>query len=148
MTVQVDSQPVTDQNMWNINMCCINNSISCLKKKMTLGTYKQTCYVNFNVGFHPPSPFLHLWSLPVRSLLVDLKSRLFLYYPFLSFLKVLVGWLWRVDKTIIIITLHTIELNWIELRVDQFIFNTHFLFHVEINHTSFKNNRLILRLPM
>ena len=42
MTVQVDSQPVTDQNMWNIDMCCINNSISCLEKKTTLGTHEQT----------------------------------------------------------------------------------------------------------
>ena len=37
MTVQVDSQPVTDQNMWYIDMCCINNSISCLEKKTTKG---------------------------------------------------------------------------------------------------------------
>ena len=33
MTVQVDSQPVTDQIMWYIDMFCINNSISCLEKK-------------------------------------------------------------------------------------------------------------------
>ena len=31
MTVQVDSQPVTDQNMWYIDMCYVNNSISCLE---------------------------------------------------------------------------------------------------------------------
>ena len=54
MTVQVDSQPVTDQNMWCNDMCCINNSISCLEKKTTFGTHKQTCYVNFNVGLLPP----------------------------------------------------------------------------------------------
>ena len=45
MTVQVDSQPVTDQNMWCVVMCCINNFISCLEKKTTLGTHDQTCYV-------------------------------------------------------------------------------------------------------
>ena len=45
MTVQVDSQPVTDQNMWCIDMCCINDSIFRLEKKTTLGTYDQTCYV-------------------------------------------------------------------------------------------------------
>ena len=45
MTVQVDSQPVTEQIMRYINMCCINNSISCLEKKTTLGTNDQTCYV-------------------------------------------------------------------------------------------------------
>ena len=50
MTVQVDSQPMTDQNMWYIDMCCINNSISCLEKKTTFGTHEQTCYVIFNVG--------------------------------------------------------------------------------------------------
>ena len=42
MTVQVDSQPVTEQNIWYIDMCCINNSISCLKKKTTFGTHEQT----------------------------------------------------------------------------------------------------------
>ena len=47
MTVQGDSQPVTDQIMWYIDMCCINNSISCLKKKTTCGTHEQTCYVDF-----------------------------------------------------------------------------------------------------
>ena len=34
MTVQVvqaDSKPVTDQNMWEIDMYFINNSISCLE---------------------------------------------------------------------------------------------------------------------
>ena len=56
MTVQVDSQPVTDQNMWCIDMCCINNSISCLEKKTTFGTHKQTCYVNVNVGLLTPHP--------------------------------------------------------------------------------------------
>ena len=55
MTVQVDSQPVTDQNMWYIDMCCINNSISCLEKKTMFGTHEQTCYVDFNVG--PPPPY-------------------------------------------------------------------------------------------
>ena len=33
MTVQVDSQPMTDQIMWYID---INNSISCLEKKTTV----------------------------------------------------------------------------------------------------------------
>ena len=33
MTVQVDSQSVTDLCMWYIDMCYINNSISCLEKK-------------------------------------------------------------------------------------------------------------------
>ena len=36
MTVQVESQPVTDQITWYIDMCCINNSISCLEKKTTV----------------------------------------------------------------------------------------------------------------
>ena len=45
MTVQVDSQQVTDQIMLYIDMCCINNSIFCLEKKTTLGTHDQTCYV-------------------------------------------------------------------------------------------------------
>ena len=45
MTVQVDSQPVTDQIMWYFDMCCINNSISCLEKKTILGIHGQTCYV-------------------------------------------------------------------------------------------------------
>ena len=45
MTVQVDSQPMTDQIMWYIDMCCINKSISCLEKKTTLGTHDQTSYV-------------------------------------------------------------------------------------------------------
>ena len=54
MTVQFDSQPLTDQNMWYIDMCCINNSISCLEKKTTFGIHEQTCYVNFNVGLPPP----------------------------------------------------------------------------------------------
>ena len=49
MTVQVDSQPVTDQNMWYFNTCFINNSISCLEKKQLKGTNDQTCYVHFNV---------------------------------------------------------------------------------------------------
>ena len=49
MTVQVDSQPVTDQIMWCIDMCCINNTISCLEKKTTLGTKDQTCYVKLCV---------------------------------------------------------------------------------------------------
>ena len=48
MTVQVDSQPMTDQHMWKIDMCCVNNSISCLEKKTTFGTHEHTCYVNFN----------------------------------------------------------------------------------------------------
>ena len=34
--------------MWYINMCCINNSISCLEKKTTFGTHEHTCYVDFN----------------------------------------------------------------------------------------------------
>ena len=42
MTVQVDSQPVTDRHIWYINMCCINNSISCLEKKTTFGAHEQT----------------------------------------------------------------------------------------------------------
>ena len=49
MTAQVNSQPVTDQNIWYIDMCCINNSISCLEKKMSLGTHDQTCYVTLCV---------------------------------------------------------------------------------------------------
>ena len=57
MTVQFDSQPVTDQNMKYIDMCCINNSISCLEKKTTFGIHEQTCYVDFNVGL-PPFPIL------------------------------------------------------------------------------------------
>ena len=40
MTVQVDSQRVTDDIMWYIDMCYINNSISCLEKKTTA---KNTC---------------------------------------------------------------------------------------------------------
>ena len=40
--------------MWHNDMCCINNSISCLEKKTTLGTHEQTCYVDFNVGSPPP----------------------------------------------------------------------------------------------
>ena len=72
MTVQVDSQPVTDQSMWYMTMCCINNSISCLEKKTTDGTHEQTCYVKFNVGLPPPPPFLYILSLPFRSLWVDL----------------------------------------------------------------------------
>ena len=44
MTVQVGSQPVTDKIMWQIDMCCINNSISCIEKKTTLGLHDQTCY--------------------------------------------------------------------------------------------------------
>ena len=35
MTVPVDSQLVTDHFTWYINMCCINNYISCLEKKTT-----------------------------------------------------------------------------------------------------------------
>ena len=35
MTVQNDSQLVTNQIMKYIDMCCINNSISCLVKKTT-----------------------------------------------------------------------------------------------------------------
>ena len=58
MTVQVDSQPVTDQNMWCIDICCINNSISCLEKKTMFGTHEQTCYVNINVGLLPPPTIL------------------------------------------------------------------------------------------
>ena len=53
MTVQVDSQPVTDQNMWYIDMCCINNSISCSEKKTTFGTLEQTYYADFNASPHP-----------------------------------------------------------------------------------------------
>ena len=45
LTINLDSQPVIDQIMWYIVMCCINNSISCLEKKTTLGTHDQTCYV-------------------------------------------------------------------------------------------------------
>ena len=33
-------------------MGCINNSISCLEKKTTLGTHDQTCYVIL-IGVHP-----------------------------------------------------------------------------------------------
>ena len=39
MTVQVDTQLVTDQNMWYIDMCSIDNSIACLEKKTTFGTH-------------------------------------------------------------------------------------------------------------
>ena len=53
MTVQVNSQPVTDQIVWYIDMCFINNSISCFKKKTTFGTHEQTCYVDFNVCQNP-----------------------------------------------------------------------------------------------
>ena len=53
MTVQVDSQLVTDQSMWYMTMCCINNSIYCLEKKTTVGTHEETCYANFNVGLTP-----------------------------------------------------------------------------------------------
>ena len=60
MTVQVDSQPVTDQKQWCIDMCCSNNSISCLEKKATFGTQKQTCYVNFNVGLLIGRPLVAL----------------------------------------------------------------------------------------
>ena len=52
MTVKVDSQPMTDQNMWYIDMCYINTSISCLEKKTTFGTHQQTYYVVFNVGLN------------------------------------------------------------------------------------------------
>ena len=45
MTVLVDSQPVTEQIMWYIDMCCINNSISCSEKKTTFGTHEQTLLV-------------------------------------------------------------------------------------------------------
>ena len=40
MTVQVDSQPVTDHIMWYNDMCLIYNSISCLEKKTTV---RNTC---------------------------------------------------------------------------------------------------------
>ena len=33
MNVPGDSQPVTDQIMWYIDLCRINNSISCLKRR-------------------------------------------------------------------------------------------------------------------
>ena len=72
MTVQVDSQLVTDQNMWHIDMCCINNSISCLEKKTTFGTHEQTCYVDFNVGL-PPPPHPELIGRPSVAL-VGIKS--------------------------------------------------------------------------
>ena len=36
MTVQDDSQPVTGKIMQYIDMCCNNNSISCLEKKTTV----------------------------------------------------------------------------------------------------------------
>ena len=49
MTVQVNSQPVTDQISWYIGMSCINNSIYCLEKKMTLGTHNHTFYVTVRV---------------------------------------------------------------------------------------------------
>ena len=56
MTVQYESQPVTDQNLRYIDMCCITNSISCLEEKTTFRTHEQTCYVNFNVCLPlPPS---------------------------------------------------------------------------------------------
>ena len=68
MTIQVDSQPVTDRIMWYITMPCINNSFSCLEKKTTFGTHDQTLYVDFNVGF----------SLPPFFILVDLSRACFL----------------------------------------------------------------------
>ena len=58
MTAQVDSEPLTDQNMWYIDMCVINNSVSFLEKKMTFGTHERTCYVKFNVG--PPPLILDI----------------------------------------------------------------------------------------
>ena len=65
MTVKVDSQPVTDQNMWYIDICCINNSISFsnayspLEKKTTFETHEQTYNVDLNIGL--PSPlFIYL----------------------------------------------------------------------------------------
>ena len=48
MTVQVDGQPLTDQIMWYIDMCC-NDFISYLEKTTTLGTHDQTCYVTLCV---------------------------------------------------------------------------------------------------
>ena len=44
MTVQVDSQPMTDQLILYIDVGRIDNSSSCLEKKTTLGTHDQTCY--------------------------------------------------------------------------------------------------------
>ena len=61
MTVQVDSQPVTDHIMWYIDMCYINNSISCLEKKTTVkNTWSDMlcphqCLSKFNWVFVPPS---------------------------------------------------------------------------------------------
>ena len=44
MTVQVDSQPVTDQIMWYIDICRFDHSISYLEKKTTKGSHDQKCY--------------------------------------------------------------------------------------------------------
>ena len=61
MTVQVDSQLVTDHIMWYIDMCYINNSISCLEKKTTVkNTWSDMlcphqCLSKFNWVFVPPS---------------------------------------------------------------------------------------------
>ena len=49
MTVHDESQTVTDQIIQNIDMFCIDNSISCVVKKTTLGTYDQTSYFHFNI---------------------------------------------------------------------------------------------------
>ena len=78
MTVQVDSQPMTDQIMWYIDMCFINNSIYCYKKKTTFRTHEQTCYVNFNVCQKwtvrlSPHPCLYLLNSNDRSLWVDFQ---------------------------------------------------------------------------
>ena len=56
MTVQVDSQPVTDQNIWCIDMCCINNSTSCSENKTTFGTHEQTCMSTSMLVYSSPNP--------------------------------------------------------------------------------------------
>ena len=76
MTVQVDSQPMTDQIMWYIDMCLINNLISCFKKKTTFGTHEQY-YEHFIVCQNStvclsPHQCLYLLSLHDGSLWVDL----------------------------------------------------------------------------
>ena len=60
MTVQVDSQTVTNQNMGYIDMCCFNNSISCLEKMTTFGIHEQTYYVDFNVGLSDTNKYLYI----------------------------------------------------------------------------------------
>ena len=45
MTDQRSSQSATERIIPCINMCFMNNSISCLERKTTFGTHDQTFYV-------------------------------------------------------------------------------------------------------